>query len=82
MSTGTNESSSKICLVCHKNTIEYCGLCCGKPSLCKRCAMKQATGGRCRVCSVMFGQLKRIDPFAFENSYREQGSSESDSDSN
>ena len=34
---------------------------CRCPTLCQSCAMKLATGGKCRTCKKMFVQLKRWD---------------------
>ncbi|ORZ39815.1 hypothetical protein BCR44DRAFT_65896 [Catenaria anguillulae PL171] len=48
------------CLVCHKFSIEYGGSSCGCPTLCRKCAMKQGTGGKCRTCHQMFGDVKRV----------------------
>jgi len=48
------------CLKCHEREIEYQGVPCGCPALCKACAMKMATGGKCKVCGQMFGELRRV----------------------
>lgn len=47
------------CLACKKNAIEYSCVPCGHPTLCKPCGMKMATGGKCKQCGKLFGQLKR-----------------------
>lgn len=39
------------CLVCRNKPTSYAPLGCGHESLCKGCAMKQATGGKCKVLS-------------------------------
>ncbi|KAI9221798.1 hypothetical protein BC828DRAFT_346778 [Blastocladiella britannica] len=51
-----------MCLVCSRDPIEYGGSSCGCPTLCKKCAMKQGTGGKCRTCHEMFGDVKRVVP--------------------
>ena len=33
---------------------------CGHAILCKKCAMKMATGGKCMRCGEFFVQLKRV----------------------
>ncbi|TPX37093.1 hypothetical protein SmJEL517_g00921 [Synchytrium microbalum] len=38
----------------------YGGSICLHPTLCKACAMKQGTGGKCQTCKEMFGDVKRI----------------------
>ncbi|TPX40498.1 hypothetical protein SeLEV6574_g06594 [Synchytrium endobioticum] len=49
------------CLVCKKSTLKiYGGSSCGCPTLCATCAMKQGTGGRCKTCSNIFPDVKRI----------------------
>ncbi|KAL6747759.1 hypothetical protein V8C86DRAFT_3033466 [Haematococcus lacustris] len=37
------------CRACHISDIEYKCVPCGCPALCKACAMKMATGGKCKV---------------------------------
>ncbi|KAJ3100859.1 hypothetical protein HDU97_001913 [Phlyctochytrium planicorne] len=56
-----NEASeaAPLCLVCHTSPISYATVPCHHPTLCKKCAMKQASGGRCKVCKQMFGELRR-----------------------
>ncbi|KAJ3368703.1 hypothetical protein GGF31_006127 [Allomyces arbusculus] len=55
-------ADAPLCLACHKQPIEYGGSVCQCPSLCKKCAMRQATGGKCKKCGMLFGDLKRVDP--------------------
>ncbi|MBW0563738.1 hypothetical protein O181_103453 [Austropuccinia psidii MF-1] len=47
------------CYVCHQSPAIYAPLGCKHRTLCKRCAMKQATGGKCKKCGQMFFQLKK-----------------------
>ena len=48
------------CMICVKNTITYCCMPCRCEILCKICAMKMATGGKCRKCKEFFTECKRI----------------------
>ncbi|KAI8460459.1 hypothetical protein BY996DRAFT_6723919 [Phakopsora pachyrhizi] len=47
------------CLVCKSSEAIYSPIGCGHLTLCKRCAMKQATGGRCKVCKELFFELRK-----------------------
>ena len=51
-----------ICLACKAAPIEYESSVCHHPLFCKKCAMKCATGGRCKVCHAMFPDLRRLAP--------------------
>ncbi|KAI8607490.1 hypothetical protein BC830DRAFT_1072947 [Chytriomyces sp. MP71] len=48
------------CLNCGKGEIQYECMPCQHATLCKGCAMKQATGGKCKVCSALFSELRKI----------------------
>ena len=48
---------------------------CGCLLYCKRCAMKVATGGKCRVCRKFFGGVGSLPPV---RSVDERGDDESD----
>lgn len=48
------------CLNCGINKLEYKCFPCGCPTLCKTCAMKMATGGKCKSCKKMFGELSKV----------------------
>ncbi|KAI9600834.1 hypothetical protein H4Q26_000628 [Puccinia striiformis f. sp. tritici PST-130] len=50
------------CFVCDSSFATYGPLGCQHRTLCKRCAMKQATGGKCKKCGEMFFQLKIWPP--------------------
>lgn len=52
--------SQDLCLACKKNPIEYCSSTCRHRLYCKRCAMKCATGGKCKVCGELFPDLRRV----------------------
>ncbi len=49
-----------LCLVCNKDEMEYMCMPCRCNTLCRKCAMKMATGGKCKVCKELFSELKRI----------------------
>ncbi|KAK9721398.1 hypothetical protein K7432_003428 [Basidiobolus ranarum] len=59
-STPSLAMDDELCLVCKKLPISYAPRSCGCPTLCKKCAMKQATGGKCRKCGEFFAELKKI----------------------
>ena len=48
------------CLACAKAPMEYETASCHHRVFCRRCAMKCATGGKCKVCGQMFPSLKKI----------------------
>ena len=50
----------KTCLKCKVKKVEYEAVPCGHRCMCKGCAMKMATGGKCKVCGELFGELRRI----------------------
>ena len=53
----------RMCMTCKKNPATYgpaeCDDCANV--YCKRCAMKFATGGRCKKCGKLFASMKRSD---------------------
>jgi hypothetical protein len=55
-----SETDTKLCLVCDKSVIEYSCMPCRCEILCKKCAMKMATGGKCKKCKELFTECKRI----------------------
>lgn len=55
-----DEQNNRLCLCCKKNPIEYSCVPCNCHTLCKRCAMKMATGGKCKICKELFVGLRRI----------------------
>ncbi|CAB1114906.1 unnamed protein product [Ectocarpus sp. CCAP 1310/34] len=48
------------CLACNRREAEYECVPCGCHAFCRGCAMKVATGGRCKRCKNMFVDLKRL----------------------
>lgn len=50
----------KECVLCKKAKIEYMCMPCRCNILCKKCAMKMATGGKCRNCKELFVECRRI----------------------
>lgn len=59
-SNDSKVNKDKICLCCKTEKIEYMCLPCQHHVLCRKCAMKMATGGKCKVCGELFPSLKRI----------------------
>ena len=51
---------NKNCIICKIGKIEYMCMPCRCQILCKKCAMKMATGGICKICKEMFAEAKRI----------------------
>lgn len=56
----TARDDDELCYVCHTNKSVYAPINCRHLTLCKKCAMKQATGGRCKVCKILFSELKKV----------------------
>ncbi|KAA1106353.1 hypothetical protein PGT21_033757 [Puccinia graminis f. sp. tritici] len=59
-SSDADEGLPISCFVCKSSLATYGPLGCQHRTLCKRCAMKQATGGRCKRCGELFFQLKQL----------------------
>jgi len=57
---GDNSSSDNLCIVCHKGEITYCPDSCKCPYYCKKCAMKMASGGKCKKCGTWYASFKRL----------------------
>ena len=47
----------KLCFVCEAVRTEYCPVPCRCFESCKKCAMKMATGGKCKVCKQYFTNM-------------------------
>lgn len=53
-------ASAPQCVRCGKNPVAYETVPCGCMRICKSCAMKVATGGKCRECGKFFVQCRMI----------------------
>ena len=56
------EEEDNICKVCKKNPICYRVMPCRHAYLCKKCSMKMASGGKCKICHEFFVECQRILP--------------------
>ena len=54
------DQHDNICLVCKKNPICYRVMPCRHAYLCKKCSMKMASGGKCKICHEFFVECQRI----------------------
>ncbi|EGD81022.1 hypothetical protein PTSG_10965 [Salpingoeca rosetta] len=48
------------CKLCKKVPVEYRAMPCGCFLACQKCAMKIASGGKCKLCHRFFIQLSRL----------------------
>ena len=48
------------CSVCPSQIVEYKNYPCGCNVFCKKCAMKMATGGKCKTCHELFVSMKTL----------------------
>mmetsp|Transcript_11972 Transcript_11972/g.18946 ORF Transcript_11972/g.18946 Transcript_11972/m.18946 type:complete len:88 (-) Transcript_11972:82-345(-) len=55
-----NAPDKAMCLYCKSVPMEFETGGCGHAAACKRCAMKTATGGKCKICGQMFPNWRRI----------------------
>ena len=62
MENAEKKTEDNLCKVCHKNEITYRVMPCRHAYLCKKCSMKMASGGKCKVCHEFFVECKRIMP--------------------
>ena len=79
------ENKDNMCIVCHKNPISYRVMPCRHGYLCKKCSMKMASGGKCKICHEFFVELKRIlpgEPLKPENEKEKEKNDDKDNDSN
>ena len=53
---------NSLCWVCKKNEITFRVMPCRHAYLCKRCSMKMASGGKCKICKEFFVECKKILP--------------------
>ena len=51
-----------LCLYCGKDEIQYRTRGCNHLVACKKCAMKMATGGKCKECGALFPGFERVMP--------------------
>ena len=47
-------------LVCKKEKVSYRVMPCRHEYLCKKCSMKMASGGKCKICHEFFVECQRI----------------------
>ena len=59
-STSTNGSNLTTCCACRSNNVLFTNSPCQCCAYCKKCAMKMATGGKCRVCGDYFSSMTTI----------------------
>jgi len=59
--TSSEDVSGKLCIFCNQVPIEYKSVPCGHKTACKKCAMRMATGGKCRVCKEFYGDWERVN---------------------
>ena len=52
--------TEKTCKVCQSPDIEFTSDPCECFVTCKKCAMKMATGGKCKKCDSYYTSMKRI----------------------
>ena len=62
MEGGEQKDNNNLCYVCKKNDISYRVMPCRHAYLCKKCSMKMASGGKCKICHEFFVECKRILP--------------------
>ena len=55
-----SEKVDGVCLGCKVNAIAYYAKGCGHACFCKSCAMKCATGGKCKVCGERYWELGKL----------------------
>jgi hypothetical protein len=58
--TAAAADGSALCLACKARPLAYESSVCHHALYCRQCAMKCATGGKCKVCGKMFPDLKKI----------------------
>ena len=79
------ENKDNMCIVCHKNPISYRVMPCRHGYLCKKCSMKMASGGKCKICHEFFVECKRILPGEAlnpEDEKEKEKNADKDNDSN
>jgi hypothetical protein len=56
----TDSEITSNCFYCNADEASYRTVPCGCAILCKKCAMKMATGGICKVCRRLYTSMKQI----------------------
>ena len=56
------KQDNNLCYVCKKNEITFRVMPCRHAYLCKKCSMKMASGGKCKICHEFFVECKKILP--------------------
>ncbi|ODQ51143.1 hypothetical protein SAICODRAFT_36512 [Saitoella complicata NRRL Y-17804] len=54
------EDMKDLCKKCRSSPITHAANGCKHPLYCQRCAMRVATGGKCKTCGEMFSELQRV----------------------
>ena len=54
------KKEDNMCLVCKKEKVAYRVMPCRHEYLCKKCSMKMASGGKCKICHEFFVECQRI----------------------
>lgn len=74
-------AEAALCLICKTEAVTYMTLPCRHPSLCSKCAIKVATGGKCKVCNKFFQRLKKVgEPDDEEDEEEKRGGDADDDD--
>lgn len=58
-SSGLHSEAEVQCMKCHDKMAIYETDPCHHLCFCKTCAMKCASGGKCKICNQMYGGLRR-----------------------
>ncbi|KPA85494.1 hypothetical protein ABB37_01782 [Leptomonas pyrrhocoris] len=58
--SGSDPPHETICLKCHLKPIEFETESCHHLCFCKACAMKCASGGKCKTCGQFYAALTRV----------------------
>ncbi len=53
-------ADAPICAACQKNRSSYETFPCRCNKFCKKCAMKMATGGKCKTCHNLFASMTHL----------------------
>ena len=58
----TTSSEEHVCIICKNGEALYQPVACDCAfTYCKKCAMKCATGGKCKKCNAFFGSMRMSD---------------------